>query len=91
MYISNQRYGYLHLIINSLISRLKDNVLHIILLLFVGLFFYQVHMDGLNHASDKFISLSEAWDNLKSNKYMHEMINSCEVAQNAANNSNSIP
>ena len=91
MYISSQRHGYLYLNIKSLLSRLKDNLLNIILLMLVCWFFYQVHMDGLNHASDKFISLSEGWKNLKSNKYMHEMISACDLAQDAVKNSNSIP
>ena len=71
------------------IKRLQDQ--NIIFLMLGCWFFYQVHMDGLNHASDEFISLSEGWENLKSNKYMHEMINACEIAQNTTNNSNLIP
>ena len=86
MYTSSQRDGYLFLNIKNLLSRLKDNFIDVILIIFMCWFFYQVHLDGLNHVSDKFISLSNGWENLKSNKYMHEMINACSVAQNSANN-----
>lgn len=82
MYISSQRHEYFRLKLKRLPAFFKDNLLSIIFLVTVSLFFYKVHMDDLNHSSgtDKFISLSEGWDNLKSNKYMHEMINACDNA-----------
>lgn len=91
MYLTSRRQRYTYLNIKSLLSSLKDNLLNIILLIAVCYFFFQVHMDGLNHASDKFISLSEGWENIKSNKYMHEMINACDLAHDIVKNSNSIP
>lgn len=83
MNISSQRQEYLHFNIKSVLSCLKDNMIKIIFLLFVGGICYQVHLDRLAHASDKFISLSEGWESLNSGKHMLEMINACEVTQNA--------
>ena len=79
---SSPAQSYPNLKINGLLSRLKDNLFYIIFLLFFCWFAYQVHMDGLNHKADKFISLSEAWENLTSNQYMQNMVNACAIAKN---------
>lgn len=79
---TNQAQPYLHLPLNSLLSRF----FYIIFFLFLCWFTYGVHMDSKQHASDNFISLSEAWENLKSGKYMHEMVNACKTAKLIAHN-----
>jgi hypothetical protein len=75
----SRKHRYLTVNIKNLLSHLKNNFGEVIILMFIGWYFYQIHIDGLKHSSDKYISLSEAWGNLKSN--MHEMINACDVAQ----------
>lgn len=78
---SSQEQPYLHVPINGLLSRLKDNLFYIIFFLLFGWYAYGVHMDSKQQNPDDFISLSEAWENLKSGKYMHEMVNACNTAK----------
>ncbi|HIF0232296.1 TPA: hypothetical protein ACXYK5_002214 [Legionella pneumophila] len=71
----------LNLPMNSLLSRLKDNAFYIIFFLFLAWFAYELHMDSKQHASDNFISLSQAWNDLKSGKHFHELVDACTIAQ----------
>jgi hypothetical protein len=38
-------------------------------------------MDSKEHASDNLISLSKAWNDLKSSKHLHEVIDLCAISQ----------
>lgn len=38
---------------------------------------YYIHKDAVKHSSDKFISLSQAWEDVKTNKFMKVSINAC--------------
>ncbi|CEG59285.1 hypothetical protein [Legionella fallonii] len=66
-----------------MLSILKENILLLILLSWCC---YQIHLDSEKHAADHYISLSEAWENLNSNKYFDAEI--CERAQKKIANEN---
>ena len=80
MHTLRQGRGFLLFNAKRFLPILKDNFLTILLVIFLGWWFYLMHMDAVKHASDKYISFSEAWDNLTSNKYMHIMQDSCDAA-----------
>ena len=44
-------------------------------------YFYLIHLDSLEHASERRISIYQAWDDLKSNKFMNELVTACNAAQ----------
>ena len=78
MYILRQRQRFPILNIKNLLSILKKNHLLIILTIFICWSFYQIHLDAVKHASEKYISLSGAWKILNSN--MNLMAESCQEA-----------
>lgn len=78
-------YGNLKLNKKNFISFLKAILLNVILILAASIFFYKMHINSLNNTSDKFISLSDAWENIKTNKYMHELQEACDLVRNSQN------
>ncbi|WP_058532881.1 hypothetical protein [Legionella saoudiensis] len=66
---------------SGLFTHLKDNVYYIIVSLFVTLYFYGLHLDSKQQNPNDFISISEAWENLASGKFIHEMTNACSTAR----------
>ncbi|USQ15303.1 hypothetical protein J2N86_15185 (plasmid) [Legionella lytica] len=65
-----------YLLLNGLFSRLKNKFFYIILLLICCWYGYQMHMDGVSSKADNSISLPEAWDDIQSNKFIHDIENS---------------
>ncbi|MGQ3890222.1 hypothetical protein ACQUW5_14500 [Legionella sp. CNM-1927-20] len=52
--------------ISSALTLLKGNFLKIAFLIFSVWYFYQIHLDVLEHASDKYISISQALESVNS-------------------------
>ncbi|MFJ1269306.1 hypothetical protein ACD661_12130 [Legionella lytica] len=65
-----------YLLLNGVFSRLRNRLFYIILLLICCWYGYQIYLDGQNHKADKSISLPEAWDDIKSSKFIHDIENS---------------
>ena len=66
--------------IRRILAAIKGNFWLTLQLTFVCWCFYQYHLDGVRHASDKYISFSEAWENIHSGKYMRIQTDACERA-----------
>lgn len=67
--------------IKNLYLILKKNLGYVLFCLFSFYYFYLIHLDSLEHASERGISISQAWDDLKSNKFMSELLNASNAAR----------
>lgn len=73
---SSQQQARYYLLLNGLFSRLKNSFFYIILLLVCCWYGYQIYLNGLSHKADQSISLPEAWDDIKSSNFIHDIENS---------------